>query len=70
MNFKLDTKSKRINIDKKVVGNVFAEVPGIAGGLGFVLFIRDGQIKTLECFSYLDDFKWPIKEFKLKIVES
>lgn len=47
------------------IDDVNAEVTGLAHGAGFVLFVRDGRVETLEGFSY--DEPWPreISGFKL-----
>lgn len=47
-------------------GDVMAEVEGLETGGGFVLFVKDGLLHTLETFSY-DDF-WPetIGRFRVK----
>ena len=39
------------------LGNTQARLEGLKHGVGFVLFIRDGLIKTLECFTYGEP--WP-----------
>jgi hypothetical protein len=41
------------------ISGVGAEFPDLKNGAGFVLFIRDGAIKTLEAFTY--DEPWPAK---------
>jgi hypothetical protein len=41
------------------ISGVGAEFPNLKNGAGFVLFIRDGAIKTLEAFTY--DEPWPAK---------
>ena len=47
------------------LGNVQAQIAGLKCGAGFVLFIRDGFIKSLECYTY--DEIWPddIIDYKL-----
>jgi hypothetical protein len=39
------------------IGDVHAEVEGLAHGAGFVLFVRGGRLSMLEGFSY--DEPWP-----------
>jgi hypothetical protein len=39
------------------LGDVSAEIKGLAQGAGFVLFVRNGRMVTLEGFSY--DEPWP-----------
>ncbi len=40
------------------LGDTHAKLEGLKLGAGFVMFIRDGLIKTLECYTY--DEPWPI----------
>lgn len=35
-----------------VIGDVYAEIEEMEHGVGFLLFVEDGRMKTLECFSY------------------
>lgn len=44
-------------IDRMTLGDVHAEIPGVDHGAGFVLFIEDGMLETLEGFTY--DGAWP-----------
>jgi len=39
------------------IGDIEASIPGLRHGAGFVLFLRDGYIDTLEGFTY--DEPWP-----------
>jgi hypothetical protein len=39
------------------LGDALAEIDGLDHGVGFVLFIRDGMLDTLEGFTY--DGPWP-----------
>jgi hypothetical protein len=47
------------------LGDVSAEISGMAHGAGFLLFIRDGYISDLEGFSF--DESWPeqVTDFEL-----
>jgi len=51
------------------IDDVHAEVPGLAHGAGFVLFIRGGRLDNLEGLTY--DEPWPdqIRELSLKYSE-
>lgn len=42
------------------IGDVFANMDGLAHGAGFLLFIRDGYLDFLEGFSY--DEPWPSED--------
>lgn len=48
------------------LGDVHADMPGLAAPVGFILFIRDGAIDFLEGYTYGDDV-WPeeITTFRL-----
>jgi hypothetical protein len=48
------------------LGDVQAEIPGVAHGVGFVLFVKGGQLNLLEGYTY--DEPWPdaVSEFSLK----
>ena len=39
------------------LGNIHVEIKGLKHGAGFILFVREGKIKTLEGYCY--DEKWP-----------
>ncbi len=39
------------------LGDVHAEIEGLKRGAGFVLFVSDGRVKTLEGYTY--DEPWP-----------
>lgn len=39
------------------LGDVHAEIEGLDRGAGFVLFVSDGRVKTLEGYTY--DEPWP-----------
>jgi hypothetical protein len=47
------------------IGDVSADINGLERGAGFVLFVRNGQIDTLEGYTY--DEPWPqnIDRFRL-----
>jgi hypothetical protein len=47
------------------IGDVHADIEGLAHGAGFVLFIRDGRLSMLEGYTF--DEPWPrdIGEFRL-----
>lgn len=40
-----------------VLGDVYAEVAGLESPSGFLLFVTDGSIDMLECFTF--DDRWP-----------
>ncbi|MGI6161068.1 MAG: hypothetical protein ACOYJD_03465 [Christensenellales bacterium] len=57
-NFMVSNENLRLKDNFNVeMGNVQAELDGLKYGAGFVLFIRDGFIKSLEGYTY--DEPWP-----------
>jgi hypothetical protein len=58
---KIDFESNNINMH---LGGIYAEIDGLINGAGFVLYIKNGLISLLECFSY-DEF-WPTNELSTK----
>lgn len=48
------------------LGNINASIEGLEYGAGFVLFLKEGVIDTLEGFSYGE--KWPVKVENYKII--
>jgi len=52
------------------IGDVRAEMEGVAHGIGFVLIIRDGRLSMLEGYTY--DEPWPseIRGFTLRYAEA
>jgi len=40
-----------------IIGDVYAEVSGLQHGAGFVLFVEDGALQTLEC--HITEDAWP-----------
>jgi len=44
------------------LGKVHAEIPGIAHGAGFILFVKNGFLSMLEGYTYGED-KWPEKVY-------
>jgi hypothetical protein len=47
------------------IDDVNGELEGLTHGAGFVLFVRDGRLKTLEGFSY--DEPWPKEVLKFRL---
>lgn len=45
------------NCPRKVIGDVYAEVEGFRYEAGFQLFVTDGTVDCLECFTVED--QWP-----------
>ena len=57
-NFEIIDKSLKLTDSQNLeLGNTQLKLEGLKFGAGFVLFVRDGLIKTLECYTY--DEPWP-----------
>ena len=54
--FELARSAPRSPIRRSPVGDVYGELNGLKHGAGFLLFLTDGFIDYLECFSFED---WP-----------
>ncbi|MDR2939022.1 MAG: hypothetical protein LBV08_01740 [Clostridiales bacterium] len=58
--FEISNKGLRLKDNPNLeLGDTQAKLEGLELGAGFVLFIRDGLIKALECYTY--DEPWPTK---------
>ena len=47
--------------------DVFAEIEGMDHGAGFVLWLEDGRITTLEGFSYADEWPEDVSAFTVRL---
>jgi len=70
VNFNVPANCPTISNGSCHIGDVEAEIDGLVHGAGFVLFIVDGKISTLEAYSY--DEPWPesIERYVLKYHDS
>jgi len=55
----------RLPFDTLVLDGVHASLNGVANAAGFILFVTDGLIATLEGFSYGDDWPREVHSFTL-----
>ena len=57
--FYISDKDKDIFISREQIklGGVYADIKGLKFGAGFILFVKDGRLKTLEGYTYNE--KWP-----------
>jgi hypothetical protein len=51
--------------DRFQIGGVYAEIPGLRHGAGFILFVTNGYIDFLEGFCYDED--WPAQVSRANI---
>ena len=58
-------ESDAISIPSCRIGDVFANLDGLEHGAGFVLFIENGRLKTLEAYSFEESWPASIGEFSL-----
>jgi hypothetical protein len=61
-----DPNVVRLGNDKLTFGDVVAEIPGVKGGVGFLLYVQDGLLHRLEGYTFGGE-PWPsnVSEFKL-----
>ena len=66
--FDVDSDAPVVQRDCQI-GDIHAELEGLAHGAGFVLFVRGGRLSMLEGFSY--DEPWPnqIRGFSLRYLD-
>jgi hypothetical protein len=57
LNFRIPASSPRVDQGRLVIGDVYAKLTGLEHDAGFLLFVRDGALDTLECF--IVDGRWP-----------
>jgi len=57
LNFRIPASSPRVDKGRLVIGDVYAKLTGLEHDAGFLLFVRDGALATLECF--IVDDRWP-----------
>src|SRR5579864_2949402 len=56
-NFAVPEAAPRVpDVDRLVIGDVYAELEGLKHTVGFLLFLRQGAIDFLECFGVEDTF--------------
>ena len=63
----MDKESKLDDCANLQLGNVQAKIKGIEFGAGFVLFIKDGFIKLLECYTYGEPLPAQIFEYSFEV---
>jgi hypothetical protein len=68
LDFQIPDSSHRLGNRNMTFDDVMAEIEGLQHGAGFVLFVRDGVIETLEGYSY--DELWPtnVQHFELSYI--
>lgn len=64
--FKLNADvSRLIGLQSFAFGDIDGEMEGLKFGVGFLLFVRDGLIDFLECYTYDEFFPRNIQNVKL-----
>jgi len=56
--FRVPPSVPRLDKQRLVIGDVYAELTDLEHEAGFLLFIKDGALDTLECF--IVDDRWPV----------
>jgi hypothetical protein len=65
--FTVDSKFKLPNTEKMTFGNLQADINDLKYGVGFVLFVNNGLIDFLECYTYDEKFPTEIINYNLHI---
>lgn len=63
--YEVKSNLKLQSIEKAVLGNVQAKVNNLKYGVGFALYITNGLIDTLECYTYDERFPDEILQYQL-----
>jgi hypothetical protein len=65
--FKVPDESQRVPQRKRfTIGDVVAEIKGLAHGAGFLLFVENGVLDFLEGFTYDEEWPTEVTEFRLQ----
>lgn len=59
-----------LNTNSLQISGVEADINGLEHGVGFVLFLNNGRLDFLECFTYNEPFPKVIKGFNVRYHES
>ncbi len=65
-NFRVPAEVKRLSIAQDfVLNDLNADISGLKNGAGFLLFVREGALQTLECYTVEEDWPETITSFQL-----
>ena len=65
LEFDVPNGCDRVGAEKFRLGDVVAKVKGLEHGSGFVLFVENGFLKTLEAYSFEEPWPSSISEYSL-----
>lgn len=65
LDFDVPNGCDRVSPEKCELGDVVAKVKGLEHGSGFVLFVENGLLKTLEAYSFEEPWPASISEYSL-----
>ncbi|MCL1987266.1 MAG: hypothetical protein FWG64_04765 [Firmicutes bacterium] len=63
-----EISDKSLKLDKSpnlTLGTISAEIKGLNFGMGFVLFVNDGLIATLEGYTYSEPWYGTVENFRI-----
>lgn len=64
--FEIIDKTLKIDEENFNIGNVLVKVAGMDNGIGFILYIADGFINTLECYTFgVEEFPKNIELYEI-----
>jgi hypothetical protein len=65
LSFRIPANAPTLAVGDFHFGDVEAEIEGMRHGAGFVIFVREGRLATLEGYSYGEPWSKNIRKFRL-----
>jgi hypothetical protein len=64
--FQVDSECTRLSQPRRDLGSVNADVVGMEGGIGFMLWLEDGMLSCLEAYTYGENLHETIEIISMK----
>lgn len=55
----------RLDAKRETLGSVHAEIKGLSHGMDFILWVTDGYVSMLECYTYNEDIPLDLSDYTL-----
>ena len=65
LNFAEPATPLRLDIKRATLGSVEAKIKGLEFGIGFILWVTDGYISMLECYTYNEELPLDLSDYEL-----
>ena len=65
LNFAKPDTPLRLDIKRDTLGSVAAKIKGMDHGMGFILWVTDGYISALECYTYNEYLPLDLTDYEL-----